>query len=304
MSNTSIFPTKETFVRSIQNLGLTNSRNMYWYRKGQYNFGDWIGPYLFRKFTGKSPLFAAARKGGFSKTYYTAGSILELIRCKDRATVWGSGSLGNRDTFARPEKVLAVRGPRSRDMLHKFGYPTSEVFGDPALLLPLVFTPDFTKKTRVGIVPHISEFDQIKTEFANADDITVLDLRNPVETTISQLAACETLVSSSLHGVIVAQAYGIPCCWVQPRQPLHGDGRKFFDYFEAGGIFNANSETLAPTAKAPQLAAMARNAPVAQNAPLLAPLLAACPFKGKAQIPVQSTVSPGIAPKLSIEQHP
>ena len=47
------------------------------------------------------------------------------------------------------------------------------------------------------------------------------------------MCSCERIFSTSLHGVIVAQAYGIPVKWITfDKLPIHGDERyKFYDYF-------------------------------------------------------------------------
>lgn len=54
-----------------------------------------------------------------------------------------------------------------------------------------------------------------------------------VEEFIDELTSCESIFSSSLHGVIVAQAYGIPAQWITVKNsPIHSEQNfKFEDYF-------------------------------------------------------------------------
>ena len=64
--------------------------------------------------------------------------------------VYGSGFLFRwaMPQFARKKLKLdirAVRGPLTRNVLMELGYKLPEVYGDPAILLPLFFTPPFQK---------------------------------------------------------------------------------------------------------------------------------------------------------------
>ena len=58
-----------------------------------------------------------------------------------------------------------------------------------------------------------------------------------IENFIDELASCESIFSSSLHGVIVAQAYGIPAQWITVKDsPINDDQNfKFEDYFLGAG---------------------------------------------------------------------
>ena len=53
---------------------------------------------------------------------------------------------------------------------------------------------------------------------------------------IAQIAGCEFVFSSSLHGLVVADSYGIPNCWMTMAPALFGGSWKFDDYFSAFGI--------------------------------------------------------------------
>src|SRR5690606_38482184 len=70
--------------------------------------------------------------------------------------------------------------------------------------------------------------------YQNEKEVLLIDLMtNDIEATTDLFLSCERIVSSSLHGLIVAHAYGIPAVWVQFSDKLFGDGIKFQDYFES-----------------------------------------------------------------------
>ncbi len=51
-----------------------------------------------------------------------------------------------------------------------------------------------------------------------------------IEGTLTEILSCEKIVSSSLHGIILADAYGIPSAWLSSTTPK-GLEFKFYDYF-------------------------------------------------------------------------
>ena len=48
---------------------------------------------------------------------------------------------------------------------------------------------------------------------------------------IDQIKSCENIISSSLHGLIVSDAYGIPNVWIKISDNINGGEFKFKDYF-------------------------------------------------------------------------
>jgi polysaccharide pyruvyl transferase WcaK-like protein len=53
---------------------------------------------------------------------------------------------------------------------------------------------------------------------------------------IEDIARCEYVASSSLHGVIIAHALGVPAVWLRMSDQLKGGDFKFRDYASALGM--------------------------------------------------------------------
>ena len=199
------------------------------------NYGDLLGKYLVEKIAGRPIKFVHPKKQPWytwDKTnYLTAGSILHHAT-KD-SIVWGSGLIDREHSIA-PADFRAVRGPRTRQFLMDSGYNCPEVYGDPALLMPEYFNPKVKKKYKVGIIPHYHDHKQVLETYKDDLDIKVIDLLTlDVEDVTKQILECESTISSSLHGIIVSHAYGIPSVWVEFSNKLFGDGVKFADYLES-----------------------------------------------------------------------
>lgn len=205
--------------------------------KKSENYGDLLGKYLVEKIANTKVSFTNPRKFSlcnyFVPTYFTAGSILANV--KGNAVVWGSGII-TKDAKVNKAKFLAVRGPQTRKRLVQLGYQCPDVYGDPAILLPNYYNPKITKKYKYGIIPHYVDFNEI-SQINKDPNCTVINLMtNDIENVTKQILECENIISTSLHGVIVPHAYGIPAIWVKFSNKIFGDDIKYQDYFESVGI--------------------------------------------------------------------
>lgn len=162
------------------------------------------------------------------------GSILHYSNSK--TIVWGSGFM-RQDQVFNGKQVFAVRGPLTMNMLLSQGYGVQRcVLGDPAVLLPLIVNPPHNKTHRVGIIPHFTEYNYFNDKYG--DKYLVIDLRSEnIISIVSQIVSCETIISTSLHGIIVAHSYGVPALWAEYSGLEEGTGGfKFYDYFSSVGI--------------------------------------------------------------------
>ncbi len=193
------------------------------------NFGDAFNPFLLEMLVGRKVRWV---NYNYSREYLMcAGSILH--KANSNAIVWGSGFMSE-DANVKdvPKKICAVRGPKTRSRLLELDLSCPEIYGDPALLIPLIYKPKINKKYKLGIVPHY--VDKANPLLSNFIDQDVLILNITMEDQykfINELLSCEMLVSSSLHGIILADAYKIPSMWIEFSDKVKGNGFKFLDYF-------------------------------------------------------------------------
>lgn len=221
-----------------------NANTYLWdYKIKPYNWGDYINLILAELISGKKALpyqFAPS-----NTTVAMVGSILPWAMDAN-TLVWGSGCLNSQDPLwkivEKPKKVLAVRGPLTRKVLLDNDIECPEVYGDPALLFPRYYNPVIEKKYQYGIILHVSTSfsDSIKAKLKSiyGENILFIDPKNFAkwQNFIDEILSCENIISSSLHGIIIADAYQIPNVWVGLTNSEHPDDNfKFKDYFLSVG---------------------------------------------------------------------
>ena len=203
--------------------------------KEKENYGDLLSKYLVERISGKPVNWVQPKKQGWyeinKKNYLAVGSILH--QANKHSIVWGSGIIDHKKQIANAD-FRAVRGPETRKFLIKKGYDCPEVYGDPAILLPNYFYPIIEKQYEYGIVPHYTDYHKIKEIYKDDKTVHVIDLMTTdIEKTTVEILKCEKIVSTSLHGGIVAQAYGIPAVFAYYQDNLFGDGVKYKDYLKS-----------------------------------------------------------------------
>ncbi|MEF2621744.1 MAG: polysaccharide pyruvyl transferase family protein [Xylanibacter rarus] len=226
---------------------------VYW---NEPNFGDMLSPYIVGKLSGQEIInkelyhnmkdcFRNLIKKIFCFKFKEISSILfwweknllavgSIISTGNKhSVVWGSGFINEKQTF-KGGYVCAVRGKYTNEKLKKEGFSGANVYGDPALLMPLLISPSEFKTTDVGIIPHWSETDYFKNKYGKK--YKIIDLRTKdIKRVIEEITSCRRILSTSLHGIIVSHAYGIPALWIR-HNALHDSNLKFYDYFSSVGI--------------------------------------------------------------------
>jgi pyruvyltransferase len=214
---------------------------MRWATEGvvSVNWGDKLNPYLATAITGKKILHRAdVYPLPSHPIHYWIGSHLATACTDPNAIVWGAGFISYTVPIeGRPREIHAVRGWLSADRLQQAGIEAPDVVGDAALLLPRFYTPKTTERRySLGIIPHCFEWDEpFFVEARKWKDSLMIDITAGIEEVVDQINACDRIISSSLHGIICADSYGIPSLWLQASEKPAGDGFKFRDYFTSVG---------------------------------------------------------------------
>ena len=208
--------------------------NVWWLKKDR-NFGDLLTPYILDYFN--------------IEYKYTDTDDADIIcigsvarRAQNNTIVLGSGMIDSRKEKLNPNADWRfVRGPYTRQRVLDCGGTCPEIYGDAAMLLPLV-CPAEEKKYDVGIVPHFVDYDYVNESYHKLDPYfnpshTIINVINDDPLIVAkQISQCKKIISSSLHGIIAAHAYGIPAAWVKFSNKIKGDDIKFKDHYAALGL--------------------------------------------------------------------
>lgn len=252
------------------------------------NFGDAISPLIISALSHKTALCASIYpKPPAMECFSVVGSVLSFHGPK--LTIWGSGYISeNSRLFRDPRRICAVRGPRTRERLLRQGYECPSIYGDPAVLLfdrlaDLPRSRDF----KVGLISHYLDSNHpVVRRFARDDRVLSIDVFWPAEAIARAVARCETIVSSSLHGLILADCMGVPNRWLGVSQAVQKGGFKFYDYFDS--VRREESPLGVDDLAVDRVVAQAhcRHVPFSREA-----LIEACPFRSPSITSMGATAS-------------
>lgn len=159
----------------------------------------------------------------------TIGSVMHFAN--DGDTVWGTGVNGKIDVsyhqFSNLD-VRSVRGPLTADFLKQREIAVPEIYGDPGILVSDYWPrTEKVEKGKVVYIPHMREKERYQKGMKTLSPLVSL------QQFVKEIQTAEKVVSSSLHGVIVAESYGVPACLYESKSgetPF-----KYEDYYSGTG---------------------------------------------------------------------
>lgn len=206
------------------------------YAHGIENLGDSMVPWLIRNVAHVDIPYSNPL-ASYGPHLFAIGSILQYATSD--CYIWGSGFIqSNSKPKGRPELIAAVRGPLSQKRCQALGIDAPLLFGDPALLTSrFILKKHAPIPGRIGLVPHFVDWDRLSNpELGLQQRYHFIDIRtSDIENFSDEICKCEYVVSTSLHGVILSEAFGVPAVWCEVSDNVVGKGFKFHDYFSGTG---------------------------------------------------------------------
>lgn len=222
-----------------------NEVNLNWwhmkYNHTEQNLGDMLSEVIYNFMCNKYGLDVHTK---LKKTchFYAVGSIL-FFENQD-AVVWGTGctkesekNINNiiHQKYMRKLDVRAVRGPKTKEALDKLGIKCPEVYGDPAMLMPLIYQPVDKKTDITVVITHLKDEKEMCDRYAS--DIVITDMvTDDWKKKIDMIVSAKRVISSSLHGLILAESYGVPAVLLRPK--TENSLFKYEDYYLGTGRNN------------------------------------------------------------------
>jgi pyruvyltransferase len=230
-------------------------RLFYYNPRRTKNVGDQLNVSLIRALTGRRVVAAPAH----TADYLCIGSLLDMILRKpgSRAAyrrpleVWGAGFIAAPgehpyvkavapESFGRPVVFHAVRGRHTLERIKAMGFSGDGVaLGDPGLLAGLLADGNATpKRFALGLVPHYVDTTEPvwRNVQAKLGNVRILRVSDPPERFVAEMRECETIISSAMHGLVIADALGIPNRLARISDRLIGGDYKFADYYSVFGV--------------------------------------------------------------------
>jgi len=205
------------------------------------NLGDALSPIIVSALSGLPIVHRAFDSP--DKKLACVGTIGHALK-NGEVYLWGTGVDKekhpidrNLTYYQRPPdtqfQVHALRGPLSAQTFRQQGIEVPAVYGDPVWFLPSLIQPALEKRYELGVIVHLSELEflsktakvredliRYRVPESIASEVRIINtLTEPtfeaLEARVKEITACKRIVSTSLHGLVIAEAYQIPCAYFQ-----------------------------------------------------------------------------------------
>lgn len=247
-------------ARTFNDTGKTTYK--IYYQQTASSLGSILWPMIMKSHDIKT-VWTAAHVG---PKYLTSGSIITAATKGD--TVWGSGISSMNDEVVKDVNYISVRGPYTLGKVEDSG-SSCTIVGDPALLIPDFIEPT-EKNSKVRIMPNYLDFHSF-----DADDKIISPMvfvLQSLQKCLADLSSSDVIISTSLYGLIIAHAYGIPTVWAEL---VERDKTKFYDYFASIGYYEEEPIKISKDFDYDNLATMAKKYTINID---LQQLRNSCPF--------------------------
>lgn len=217
-----------------------------YYFTGRPNFGDLLNEYICEKLFNCKVIKAPVNEceacfiGSILNPFFNRNLSCENL---EPLNIWGSGLIDKipmKKKFIRRANIYALRGKVTKMYLeaHKVQVSDNVVLGDPGLLCSKVFTDKIEKEYDWGIIPHYVDRNNINLKKLNLPNSIKLDICERPEILIPKILKCKKIIASAMHGLIVADSFGIPNIRMILDDKMIGGDFKFNDYYSAFNIVN------------------------------------------------------------------
>lgn len=235
------------------------------YFDGVPNVGDALNLKLVSAISGWTPIKPPNLR--VFKHLCAVGSVLSSMN--SNSVVWGSGLISEKavEDISELGDIRAVRGYLTKKLLEKkFKISLSIPLGDPALLMPLYIKPKGNKVNyRFGLVLHYVDKNNPIKNIVEKQGGYIIDVSLPIDEFINEISKCKIILSSSMHGLILSDAYNIPNQRIVLGDNIIGGDFKFQDYYSttiepnSKPLMLRNTITVSDIEKAISLAKVKKN---------------------------------------------
>lgn len=217
---------------------------LYWWQgegerdPGRRNFGDYLSPLIVGMISGRQVVHAPVEKADM----LAIGTILKKERrarrflLPRRLHIWGSGAGEAAERFSARHYYHAVRGQHTQACINGGGGTVA--LGDPGLLAGHYWSgrPRPTKRYALGVIPHFVDQDTPAVQaLLRIPGAHLIDVFAPVDDVLREVLSCACVVSSSLHGLIISDAFAVPNRRIIFSSNIRSS-LKFADYYSAFGL--------------------------------------------------------------------
>jgi succinoglycan biosynthesis protein ExoV len=206
--------------------GFTAPWRLYYYRDEFGNFGDDLNPWLWPR------LLPDLIHECAGPALVGIGTIMNDQLPSGAKVIVGAGvGYGNVPRLTDEWAVHFVRGPGTARAL---GLPASYAITDPAHLITQFIRPLPHGKGTVFIPHHVSALRADWRTVARSASMQYVDPGSGALAVVNAIRAAKLVVTSAMHGAILADAFRVP--WIRVREYSHLNEFKWQDWGDSLGV--------------------------------------------------------------------